>query len=165
MVHPTTKVETSVSKVVVLLRIITALLLKRSHAHHASTDTLFTSEWPCYLWSFISVHLKLQSSDAGDFNGRKLDYFIRATIVSDVNLIIRCNHNSWPRSTYDDRVMKNSDLCKNSDLFFSVCEFIIGNSACEDIGVMIAANKNLHLSSMSKDNIFLTHVCLQIEFY
>ena len=104
-----------------------------------------------------------KSSVDGDYNGRKLGYTISSMIVSDADLIIRHMHAGWTRSTYDDRIMRNSDMCKNSEQLFSVYEYLIGCSSHTSKDFIIPAHKDLCSRFISEDETFLTHFCLQLE--
>jgi hypothetical protein len=91
---------------------------------------------------------KPQSSDAGDYCGRKGDS-ITNLIVSDHKRRIRYYISGWPGGSHDNRVMRNCRLSQCPHEFFSVGEYIIGDSAFQCKWYLIPSFKEFNNTGTS----------------
>ena len=79
--------------------------------------------------TLFPLYFKPQTSDCGDYFGRKLGYTISAIIASDENLFIRYINAGWPGCAHDDRILRNSNLWKNCGEYFNFKEYLLLDSA------------------------------------
>ena len=77
--------------------------------------------------------------DAPDYKGRRLGYTITSIIVCDDQRLIRYYVAGWPGSTHDNRVAKNTLMWNAPDTFFKKHQYIIGDSAFENLWFMVSA--------------------------
>jgi hypothetical protein len=91
---------------------------------------------------------KPQSSDAGDYCGRKGDS-ITNLIVSDHKRWIRYYIAGWPGGSHDNRVKRNCRMSQCPHAFFSVGEYIIGDSAFQGKWYLIPSFKELNNTGTS----------------
>ena len=78
--------------------------------------------------TLFPLFFKLRRTDCGDYVGRKLGHTLSALFVCDHNLHIRCFNAGWPGSTHDDKVLRNSDIFKNKEQYFTFIECLLGDS-------------------------------------
>ena len=86
----------------------------------------------------------LDRRPAGDFESyysRKSNYSINCAVVCDDNCRIIYYLAGWPGSTHDNRVLRNSDLYMNKSKYFSINEYLLGDSAYSASQIMVQAFK------------------------
>lgn len=79
--------------------------------------------------TLLGLFFKPRRNDSGDYVGRKYGYTLSVLIICDRNLHIRCFNAGWPGSTHDDRVWRNSEIFRNKNKYFSLMEYLLGDSA------------------------------------
>lgn len=72
-----------------------------------------------------------ETEDAPDFHGRKYRYSLSVLVVNDDKRRIRYFLAGWPGKTHDNRVMRNSLLGVQPEIFFAPNQYILGDSAFE----------------------------------
>ena len=77
--------------------------------------------------------------DAPDYKGRKLGYTITSVIVCDDRRLIRYYVAGWPGSTHDNRVARNTRMWNDPSSFFNKNEYIMGDSAFENLWFIVSA--------------------------
>ena len=82
-----------------------------------------------------------QSHDAPDYSGRKFAYSISAIIVCDDQRRIRYINAGWPGTVHDNRILRNSKISQQAELFFSEKEYMFGDSAFENSWFLVSAFK------------------------
>jgi hypothetical protein len=80
-----------------------------------------------------------ETDDAGDYKGRKYGHSLTVLIVCDDRRKIRYYYAGWPGSVHDNRVFKNSMLYVNAAHFFNVQEYLLGDSAFDNMWFMVSA--------------------------
>jgi hypothetical protein len=80
-----------------------------------------------------------QTEDAPDYNGRKYGYSLTALIVCDDQRLIHYYLAVWPGSAHDERVFQKTKLFRNPLRFFSLRQYMLGDSAFENSWFIDAA--------------------------
>ena len=100
-----------------------------------------------------------QCEDAPEYSGRKFQYSISALIVNDHKRRIRHYLAGFPGTAHDNRIWKATELFNNPDLFFSVGQYLLGDSAFSNGHVMVASFKKPHGAVMpDRHEKFNTHL-------
>jgi hypothetical protein len=76
-----------------------------------------------------------------DFNTRKGGYAANALVVCDDHGRVIYYYIGWPGSTHDNHSFRNCKLCLQEEDFFSLYEYIIGDSAFNPSARMVSAYK------------------------
>jgi DDE superfamily endonuclease len=93
-----------------------------------------------------------QTEDAPDYSGRKYGYSLTTMIVCDYKKRIRYYLSGFPGSAHDNRVWKNTKLCKSPELYFGPQQYVVGDSAFENSATMVSAFKSTANCGMTEDN-------------
>lgn len=80
-----------------------------------------------------------QTVDAPDYKGRKHLYSISSVIICDDQRFIRYYVAGWPGSTHDNRIARNTKMWQTPDQFMQKNEYIMGDSAFENLWFMVSA--------------------------
>jgi len=80
-----------------------------------------------------------ETEDAADYKGRKYLYSLTCLIVCDDQRLIRYFLCGWPGSAHDERVFRNSRLYQRAREFFSEFEYILGDSAFENLWFIVSS--------------------------
>ena len=81
------------------------------------------------------------ATDFESYYSRKSNYAINCAVVCDDNCRIIYYLAGWPGSTHDNRVLRNSDLYQNKSKYFSINEYLLGDSAYSASQIMVQAFK------------------------
>lgn len=100
-----------------------------------------------------------ETEDAADYKGRKFLYSITSLIVNDDKKKIRFCMTGYPGSVHDNRVMRNTDLFKNAEIYFGNNYYLIGDSAYVNTSFIVSSFKchRGHQLSPQKER-FNTHM-------
>lgn len=82
-----------------------------------------------------------QELDGEDWYTRKGTYAMHCLLVCDDLARVRNIHVGWPGSCHDNRIWVMTDLHRTRDAFFSVGEYLLGDSAFRASAIMIPAFK------------------------
>jgi DDE superfamily endonuclease len=96
---------------------------------------------------------KLETDDAADYNGRKLGYTITCMVVCDDRRLVRYYLSGLPGSVHDNRVFRNTRLCRRPRIHFADREYLIGDSAFENRWFMVSAYKCLPGALLAGDKL------------
>ena len=89
-----------------------------------------------------------QSSDSGDYSGRKYKYSITCFIMNDDQKRIRSYLAGWPGSVHDNRVFKKTDVFKHPETYFSPGQYMLTDSAVDNSDYLISAFRKPRLQVM-----------------
>ena len=89
-----------------------------------------------------------QSSDSGDYSGRKYKYSITCFIMNDDQKRIRSYLAGWPGSVHDNRVFKKTDVFQHPETYYSPGQYMLTDSAVDNSDYLIAAFKKPRLQVM-----------------
>ena len=92
-----------------------------------------------------------QTNDAPDYSGRKHPYSISALIVCDDKRRIRYINAGWPGTAHDNRIFKNSKIYQQATLFFSSWEYLLGDSAFENMWFCVSAFRKPRNNKLPRD--------------
>jgi hypothetical protein len=92
------------------------------------------------------------TKDASDYHGRKSGYGLSSLIMCDDQRIIRYYVSGWPASAHDNRIFRNSDLFQRPNQYFSPTQYVLGDSAFQNMWFMVSAYKKPNRSQLSADN-------------
>jgi hypothetical protein len=70
-----------------------------------------------------------ETEDAADCHGRKFQWSLACLVVSDKKRRIRWYSTGYPGSAHDNRMLRRSPLKVRKEEFFTVCEYMIGDTA------------------------------------
>ena len=79
--------------------------------------------------TLLPLAFKPQRKDYTDFNGRKGGYTLTMFIICDHLHRIHYYHAGWPGNVHDERVFRNSSICKLPANYFSPGEYMLSHSA------------------------------------
>ena len=82
-----------------------------------------------------------RSKDAPDYSGRKHVYSISSLIICDDQRRIRYVNAGWPGTAHDNRILKNSKVFQCATSFFSSKQYILGDSAFDNMWFLVSAFK------------------------
>ena len=92
------------------------------------------------------------TEDAADYHGRKSGYGISSLILCDDERMIWYYVTGWPASAHDNRIFRNTGLYQNPDAFLSSGQYILGDSAFQNMPFMVSAYKKPYNSRLSRSN-------------
>jgi hypothetical protein len=92
------------------------------------------------------------TNDASDYHGRKSGYGLTSLIMCDDQRIIRYYVSGWPASAHDNRVFRNSDLFQRPAAYFDNNQYVLGDSAYQNMWFMVSAYKKPVRSQLSAEN-------------
>ena len=75
------------------------------------------------------IPIKAPTENSQAYVNRKAFHSVVLQGVCDMNLLFHHAYTGWPGSTHDARVLRNSQLFKESDHMFSPGEFLLGDGA------------------------------------
>ena len=70
-----------------------------------------------------------RSDDFSDYHGRKFQYSLTVLVVNNDKREIIYYLSGFPGSAHDNRVWENTPLCKEPEKYFSMCEYILADTA------------------------------------
>jgi hypothetical protein len=101
------------------------------------------------LFSFFN---QPSTNDSSDYHGRKTGYGLTSLIMCDDQRIIRYYLSGWPASAHDNRVFRNSDLFQRAATYFGPSQYVLGDSAYQNMWFMVSAYKKPIRRQLSAEN-------------
>jgi hypothetical protein len=92
------------------------------------------------------------TEDAADYHGRKTGHGLSSLILCDDKRMIRYYVTGWPASAHDNRIFRNCTLYQDPGAFFSPGQYILGDSAFQNMPFMVSAYKKPYQSRLSRRN-------------
>ena len=90
--------------------------------------------------------------DSSDYHGRKSGYGLSSLIMCDDQRLIRYYVSGWPASAHDNRIFRNSDLFQQPFSYFSPSQYVLGDSAFQNMWFMVSAYKKPNRTQLSAEN-------------
>lgn len=93
--------------------------------------------------TLFPLEFQPETEDFSDYHGRKFQWSLTCLVVSDEKKRIRWYIAGYPGSAHDNRMWRRSPLKLNKAEYFTVLEYIIGDTAFDPSEVMAPAYKAL----------------------
>ena len=102
--------------------------------------------------TLLELGIMPEADDKADYSGRKYPFSLSVLIVNNDTGKIRYFLAGFPGTAHDNRIWKKTKLCLKKEKYFSLVEYLLGDSAFECSDIMVSAFKKQKDKTISLDH-------------